>query len=143
MARIKLTARKCTGPRRQLATVACRKAAPATGGVKRFRRGGPPDCKSLRRYDSDSQLSVSTSSDDERSDDERSDDERSDDDGSSGSRSDDDDPNARLIRLLKKEQFEPSTTALVEDALDRGADPDLVIDKVRQPRPLLVHGHQP
>ncbi|VEN38174.1 unnamed protein product [Callosobruchus maculatus] len=45
MARTKQTARKSTGgkaPRKQLATKAARKSAPATGGVKkphRYRRG--------------------------------------------------------------------------------------------------------
>ena len=44
MARTKQTARKSTGgkaPRKQLATKAARKSAPATGGVKRARRNRP------------------------------------------------------------------------------------------------------
>ena len=42
MARTKQTARKSTGgkaPRKQLATKAARKSAPATGGVKKVRLG--------------------------------------------------------------------------------------------------------
>jgi histone H3 len=44
MARTKQTARKSTGgkaPRKQLATKAARKSAPATGGVKKPHRRGP------------------------------------------------------------------------------------------------------
>ena len=44
MARTKQTARKSTGgkaPRKQLATKAARKSAPATGGVKKPHRCGP------------------------------------------------------------------------------------------------------
>ena len=47
MARTKQTARKSTGgkaPRKQLATKAARKSAPATGGVKKVRLSHPvPD----------------------------------------------------------------------------------------------------
>uniref|UniRef100_A0A8C3NTA9 PCNA-associated factor histone-like domain-containing protein n=1 Tax=Cyanoderma ruficeps TaxID=181631 RepID=A0A8C3NTA9_9PASS len=45
MARTKQTARKSTGgkaPRKQLATKAARKSAPATGGVKKPHHGGNP-----------------------------------------------------------------------------------------------------
>ena len=49
MARTKQTARKSTGgkaPRKQLATKAARKSAPATGGVKKVRpRGLESQCR--------------------------------------------------------------------------------------------------
>ena len=47
MARTKQTARKSTGgkaPRKQLATKAARKSAPATGGVKKPHRYRPGAC---------------------------------------------------------------------------------------------------
>uniref|UniRef100_A0A8C6ZCM5 Histone H3 n=1 Tax=Nothoprocta perdicaria TaxID=30464 RepID=A0A8C6ZCM5_NOTPE len=47
MARTKQTARKSTGgkaPRKQLATKAARKSAPATGGVKKPHRYRPGSC---------------------------------------------------------------------------------------------------
>ena len=51
MARTKQTARKSTGgkaPRKQLATKAARKSAPATGGVKKVRgRATPEFCRIL------------------------------------------------------------------------------------------------
>jgi len=52
MARTKQTARKSTGgkaPRKQLATKAARKSAPATGGVKKPHRRGLP-CWIIRRH---------------------------------------------------------------------------------------------
>jgi histone H3 len=61
MARTKQTARKSTGgkaPRRALATMAARKSAPATGGVKkphRF-RPGTVALREIRRYQKSSDL---------------------------------------------------------------------------------------
>ncbi|XP_058868211.1 uncharacterized protein LOC117398946 [Acipenser ruthenus] len=62
MARTKQTARKSTGgkaPRKQLATKAARKSAPATGGVKkphRYRPGTPPACRIFLSAATDSPL---------------------------------------------------------------------------------------
>ena len=55
MARTKQTARKSTGgkaPRKQLATKAARKSAPATGGVKKPHRYRPGTValREIRRY---------------------------------------------------------------------------------------------
>ncbi len=56
MARTKQTARKSTGgkaPRKQLATKAARKSAPATGGVKkphRYRPGKPLNPVLLKKF---------------------------------------------------------------------------------------------
>jgi len=63
MARTKQTARKSTGgkaPRKQLATKAARKSAPATGGVKkphRF-RPGTVALREIRRYQKSTELLV-------------------------------------------------------------------------------------
>ncbi|NXD33615.1 H3 protein, partial [Copsychus sechellarum] len=59
MARTKQTARKSTGgkaPRKQLATKAARKSAPATGGVKKPHRYRPGTValREIRRYQKDS-----------------------------------------------------------------------------------------
>ena len=70
MARTKQTARKSTGgkaPRKQLATKAARKSAPATGGVKKPHRYRPGTValREIRRWDqaggitSESYLAVS------------------------------------------------------------------------------------
>jgi len=51
MARTKQTARKFTGgkaPRKQLATKAARKSAPATGDVKKPHRPGPVALREIR-----------------------------------------------------------------------------------------------
>jgi len=61
MARTKLTARKCTGgkaPRKQLATKAARKSAPAHGGVKKPHRYRPGTValREIRRYQRSSEL---------------------------------------------------------------------------------------
>ena len=65
MARTKQTARKSTGgkaPRKQLATKAARKSAPATGGVKKPHRYRPGTValREIRRYQkfNDSQIAV-------------------------------------------------------------------------------------
>ena len=55
MARTKQTARKSTGgkaPRKQLASKAARKSAPATGGIKHARRFRPGTValREIRRY---------------------------------------------------------------------------------------------
>ena len=53
MARTKQTARKSTGgkaPRKQLATKAARKSAPATGGVKKPHRYRPGNFRSNLKY---------------------------------------------------------------------------------------------
>ena len=63
MARTKQTARKSTGgkaPRKQLATKASRKSAPATGGVKkphRF-RPGTVALREIRRYQKSTELLI-------------------------------------------------------------------------------------
>ena len=63
MARTKQTARKSTGgkaPRKQLATKAARKSAPATGGVKkphRYRPGTVP-LREIRRYQKSTELLI-------------------------------------------------------------------------------------
>ena len=63
MARTKQTARKSTGgkaPRKQLATKAARKSAPATGGVKkphRF-RPGTVALREIRRYQKSTELLI-------------------------------------------------------------------------------------
>ncbi|KAK4838532.1 hypothetical protein QYF36_014524 [Acer negundo] len=63
MARTKLTARKSTGgkaPRKQLATKAARKSAPATGGVKkphRF-RPGTVALREIRKYQKSTELLI-------------------------------------------------------------------------------------
>ena len=63
MARTKQTARKSTGgkaPRKQLATKAARKSAPATGGVKkphRYRPGTVALCE-IRRYQKSTKLLI-------------------------------------------------------------------------------------
>uniref|UniRef100_A0A8C9PU61 Histone H2A/H2B/H3 domain-containing protein n=1 Tax=Spermophilus dauricus TaxID=99837 RepID=A0A8C9PU61_SPEDA len=63
MARTKQTARKSTGgkaPRKQLATKAARKSAPATGGVKkphRYRPGTVALCE-IRRYQKSTELLI-------------------------------------------------------------------------------------
>ena len=61
MARTKQTARKSTGgkaPRKQLATKAARKSAPATGGVKNVRRFRPGTValREIRRYQKATEL---------------------------------------------------------------------------------------
>ena len=61
MARTKQTARKSTGgkaPRKQLATKAARKSAPATGGVKTARRYRPGTValREIRRYQKSTEL---------------------------------------------------------------------------------------
>ena len=63
MARTKQTARKSTGgkaPRKQLATKAARKSAPATGGVKKPHRYRPGTValREIRRYQKSSDLLV-------------------------------------------------------------------------------------
>ena len=63
MARTKQTARKSTGgkaPRKQLATKAARKSAPATGGVKKPHRYRPGTValREIRRYQSSSNLLI-------------------------------------------------------------------------------------
>ena len=63
MARTKQTARKSTGgkaPRKQLATKAARKSAPATGGVKHARRFRPGTValREIRRYQKSTELLV-------------------------------------------------------------------------------------
>ncbi|KAH8049799.1 hypothetical protein JL721_11578 [Aureococcus anophagefferens] len=61
MARTKQTARKSTGqgPRKQLATKAARKSAPATGGVKPHRyRPGTVALREIRRYQKSTELLV-------------------------------------------------------------------------------------
>nr|XP_021500548.1 histone H3-like isoform X2 [Meriones unguiculatus] len=65
MARTKQTARKSTGgkaPRKQLATKAARKSAPATGGVKKPHRYRPGTValREIRRYVKDSNLTIKT-----------------------------------------------------------------------------------
>ena len=63
MARTKQTARKSTGgkaPRKQLATKAARKSAPATGGIKkphRF-RPGTVALREIRRYQKSTELLI-------------------------------------------------------------------------------------
>ena len=61
MARTKQTARKSTGgkaPRKQLATKAARKSAPATGGVKKSKRFRPGTValREIRRYQKSTEL---------------------------------------------------------------------------------------
>merc|ERR1712212_891994 len=61
MARTKQTARKSTGgkaPRKQLATKAARKSAPATGGVKKPHRYRPGTValRGIRRYQKSTEL---------------------------------------------------------------------------------------
>merc|ERR1712024_90078 len=61
MARTKQTARKSTGgkaPRKQLATKAARKSAPATGGVKKPHRYRPGTValREIRRYQKSTEL---------------------------------------------------------------------------------------
>ncbi|NWY19963.1 H3 protein, partial [Aphelocoma coerulescens] len=61
MARTKQTARKSTGgkaPRKQLATKAARKSAPATGGVKKPHRYRPGTValREIRRYQNEAYL---------------------------------------------------------------------------------------
>ncbi len=61
MARTKQTARKSTGgkaPRKQLATKAARKSAPATGGVKKSHRFRPGTValREIRRYQKSTEL---------------------------------------------------------------------------------------
>lgn len=63
MARTKQTARKSTGgkaPRKQMATKAARKSAPATGGVKRPRRYRPGTValREIRRYQKTTDLLI-------------------------------------------------------------------------------------
>ena len=63
MARTKQTARKSTGgkaPRKQLATKAARKSAPATGGVKKAHRYRPGTValREIRRYQKSTELLV-------------------------------------------------------------------------------------
>lgn len=63
MARTKQTARKSTGgkaPRKQLATKAARKAAPATGGVKKPRRWKPGTValREIRKYQKSTDLLI-------------------------------------------------------------------------------------
>ena len=63
MARTKQTARKCTGgkaPRKQLATKAARKSAPATGGVKKPHRYRPGTValREIRRYQKSTELLI-------------------------------------------------------------------------------------
>ena len=64
MARTKQTARKSTGgkaPRKQLATKAARKSAPATGGVKKPHRYRPGTValREIRRYQKSTELLLS------------------------------------------------------------------------------------
>ncbi|KAH8308389.1 hypothetical protein KR059_011774 [Drosophila kikkawai] len=63
MARTKQTARKSTGgkaPRKQLATKAARKSAPATGGVKKPHRYRPGTValREIRRYRKSTELLI-------------------------------------------------------------------------------------
>ena len=63
MARTKQTARKSTGgkaPRKQLATKAARKSAPATGGVKKPHRYRPDTVAlhEIRRYQKSTELLI-------------------------------------------------------------------------------------
>ena len=63
MARTKQTARKSTGgkaPRKQLATMAVRKSAPATGGVKKPHRYRPGTValRDIRRYQKSTELLI-------------------------------------------------------------------------------------
>ncbi|XP_073405862.1 histone H3-like [Dendrobates tinctorius] len=63
MARTKLTTRKSTGekaPRKQLATMAARKSAPATGGVKKQHcyRPGTVAFREIRRYQKSTELLI-------------------------------------------------------------------------------------
>uniref|UniRef100_A0A8C1ANM6 Histone H3 n=1 Tax=Cyprinus carpio carpio TaxID=630221 RepID=A0A8C1ANM6_CYPCA len=63
MARTKQTARKSTGgkaPRKQLATKAARKSAPATGGVKKPHRYRPGTValREIRRYQKSTELLI-------------------------------------------------------------------------------------
>ena len=63
MARTKQTARKSTGgkaPRKQLKTIAARKAAPATGGVKKPHRYRPGTValREIRRYQKSTDLLI-------------------------------------------------------------------------------------
>lgn len=63
MARTKQTARKCTGgkaPRKQLATKAARKTAPAVGGVKRPHRYRPGTValREIRRFQKSTDLLI-------------------------------------------------------------------------------------
>lgn len=63
MARTKQTARKSTGgkaPRKQLATKAARKSAPATGGVKKPHRYRPGTValREIRRYQKSTDLLI-------------------------------------------------------------------------------------
>lgn len=63
MARTKQTARKSTGgkaPRKQLATTAARKAAPAQGGVKKPRRYKPGTValREIRKYQKSTELLI-------------------------------------------------------------------------------------
>ena len=63
MARTKQTARKSTGgkaPRKQLATKAARKSAPATGGVKKPHRyrTGTVALREIRRYQKSTELLI-------------------------------------------------------------------------------------
>ena len=63
MARTKQTARNSTGgkaPRRQLATKAARKSAPATGGVKKPHRYRPGTValREIRRYQKSTELLI-------------------------------------------------------------------------------------
>src|SRR5258705_7949422 len=63
MARTKQTARKSTGgkaPRKQLATKAARKSAPATGGVKKPHRYKPGTValREIRRYQKSTELLI-------------------------------------------------------------------------------------
>ena len=63
MARTKQTARKSTGgraPRTQLATMAARKAAPGTGGVKKpmSYRPGTVDLREIRKYQKSTELLI-------------------------------------------------------------------------------------
>ncbi|CAM9692204.1 unnamed protein product, partial [Heterosigma akashiwo] len=66
MARTKQTARKSTGgkaPRKQLATKAARKSAPATGGVKNPHRYRPGTValREIRRYQKSTELLIGSS----------------------------------------------------------------------------------
>ena len=63
MARTKQTARKCTAgkaPRKQLATLAARKSAPASGGVKKPHRYRPGTValREIRRYQKSTDLCI-------------------------------------------------------------------------------------
>ena len=63
MARVKQTARKSSGgkaPRKQLATKAARKSAPATGGVKKKRRYKPGTLalREIRKYQKSTELLI-------------------------------------------------------------------------------------